>query len=102
MAVPKTAGPAESAPPPPVSRLPPLLSGRSGRRSASTQAERNKAEKDIQKSNKAIEKLTKTRSTDAGLRGYFKTWRTYQLSDHMPLWVELQIDFSQACLDRIK
>jgi endonuclease/exonuclease/phosphatase family metal-dependent hydrolase len=25
---------------------------------------------------------------------YYKQWRTFQLSDHLPLWIELQIDFS--------
>lgn len=29
---------------------------------------------------------------------YTKRWRTWQLSDHLPLWVELAIDFSDAHL----
>ena len=32
---------------------------------------------------------------------YFQQWRTWQLSDHLPLWVELKIDFSDEYLDRI-
>ena len=32
---------------------------------------------------------------------YFREWRTWQLSDHMPLWVELEIDFTDQYLDRI-
>lgn len=29
---------------------------------------------------------------------YFKQWRTFQLSDHFPLWIELKIDFSEGYL----
>lgn len=32
---------------------------------------------------------------------YFKQWRTWQMSDHMPLWIELQIDFTDDYLKRI-
>jgi len=31
---------------------------------------------------------------------YYRKWRTHQLSDHLPLWVELKIDFSQSYLRR--
>jgi endonuclease/exonuclease/phosphatase family metal-dependent hydrolase len=27
-------------------------------------------------------------------RAFYRKWRTYQMSDHYPLWVELRIDFS--------
>jgi endonuclease/exonuclease/phosphatase family metal-dependent hydrolase len=27
-------------------------------------------------------------------KAFFRQWRTYQMSDHCPLWVELRIDFS--------
>lgn len=30
---------------------------------------------------------------------YMKEWRTFHGSDHLPLWVELEIDFSDAYLD---
>jgi endonuclease/exonuclease/phosphatase family metal-dependent hydrolase len=33
---------------------------------------------------------------------YLSTWRTFQISDHLPLWVELKIDFSNQYLERIK
>ena len=33
---------------------------------------------------------------------YFQQWRTWQMSDHMPLWIELRIDFTDAYLDRIE
>jgi endonuclease/exonuclease/phosphatase family metal-dependent hydrolase len=29
---------------------------------------------------------------------YFQQWRTWQISDHMPLWLELQIDFTDEYL----
>lgn len=32
---------------------------------------------------------------------YYKTyWRTHQMSDHLPMWVELQIDYSDEYLSR--
>jgi endonuclease/exonuclease/phosphatase family metal-dependent hydrolase len=33
---------------------------------------------------------------------YLSTWRTFQVSDHLPIWVELKIDFSNQYLERIK
>jgi endonuclease/exonuclease/phosphatase family metal-dependent hydrolase len=33
---------------------------------------------------------------------YLSTWRTFQMSDHLPLWVELRIDFSEQYLEKIK
>lgn len=40
----------------------------------------------------ARDKAAKTR--------YYKDWRTHQMSDHLPLWIELKIDFSQEYLAR--
>jgi endonuclease/exonuclease/phosphatase family metal-dependent hydrolase len=34
-------------------------------------------------------------------RYYIETWRTFQMSDHYPLWVELEIDFSVDYLKNI-
>lgn len=31
----------------------------------------------------------------------YGTWRTYQMSDHLPMWVELQVDFSDDYLKTI-
>ena len=31
----------------------------------------------------------------------FKTWRTYKMSDHLPMWIELQTDFGDRYLDAI-
>lgn len=33
---------------------------------------------------------------------YSKKWRTWQMSDHLPLWVELKIDFSEKYLNYLK
>lgn len=32
--------------------------------------------------------------------GKYKTWRTYKMSDHLPLWVELRTDFGKEYLTR--
>lgn len=39
----------------------------------------------------------KVKSSGATMKMY-KDWRTYQMSDHLPLWVELKIDFSRKYL----
>ena len=31
----------------------------------------------------------------------YAEWRTYQMSDHLPMWVELRIDFGQEYLEQI-
>ncbi|MDR1866294.1 MAG: endonuclease/exonuclease/phosphatase family protein [Bacteroidales bacterium] len=33
---------------------------------------------------------------------WLSTWRTFQISDHLPLWVELKIDFSNRYLERMR
>lgn len=30
---------------------------------------------------------------------YYRSWKTFQISDHLPMWVELKIDFSDDYLD---
>ncbi len=41
-------------------------------------------------------------STDAERKKYFaKKWRTWQMSDHLPLWVELNIDFTEKYLKEL-
>jgi exonuclease III len=32
----------------------------------------------------------------------YATWRTYQMSDHLPMWVELRTDFTLEYLDEIE
>ena len=36
----------------------------------------------------------------AGKTKYYKEWRTFQMSDHLPMWIELETDFSQDYLRR--
>ena len=33
---------------------------------------------------------------------YLSKWRTFQISDHLPLWVELRVDFSNEYLKQIR
>jgi len=41
--------------------------------------------------------------TESEKKSYYQNkWRTWQMSDHYPLWVELKIDFSDKYLNRIK
>ncbi len=51
---------------------------------------------------KAYKKNSKGKvRTDAQKRTYYKThWRTHQMSDHLPMWVELKIDYSGEYLKR--
>jgi len=40
--------------------------------------------------------------TEKQIASYYLTkWRTFQMSDHLPLWVELKIDFSDQYLERV-
>jgi hypothetical protein len=42
-------------------------------------------------------------TTPAKRKTYFaKEWRTWQMSDHLPLFVELRIDFTDKYLKRIR
>ena len=41
--------------------------------------------------------------TDAQVEKYYlSSWRTFQISDHLPLWIELKVDFSNQYLKRLK
>lgn len=46
-----------------------------------------------------IASLTAAGKSDTSLKKYYDEWRTFQMSDHLPLWVELEIDFSDGYLD---
>jgi hypothetical protein len=40
---------------------------------------------------------------NGGPHGYYVSqWRTWQMSDHLPLWVELKVDFSDHYLETIR
>jgi hypothetical protein len=34
-------------------------------------------------------------------QAFYKTWRTFQISDHFPLWLELKTDFANAYLSTV-
>jgi len=38
---------------------------------------------------------------DGDLEAFFGDWRTYQISDHKPLWARMRIDHSEDYLDKI-
>ena len=42
------------------------------------------------------------RDNDAKVKYYTGDWRTFQISDHMPMWVELKVDFTDAYLDSLR
>ena len=56
----------------------------------------------IAQRHKAGKKSPKKPADDKGKRSQFKKWRTYQMSDHLPLWAEFQVDFADAYLKDIR
>ena len=44
------------------------------------------------------EKNVKGKSEEQILKYYMSSWRTFQMSDHLPMWAELKIDFSDQYL----
>ena len=42
------------------------------------------------------------RTDEEKLDYYLEEWRTWQISDHMPMWVELKTDFSEDYLEALK
>lgn len=47
---------------------------------------------------KQINILQKTAATEDSLKKYYDDWRTFQMSDHLPMWAELMIDHSEVYL----
>ncbi|HUP19415.1 MAG TPA: endonuclease/exonuclease/phosphatase family protein [Gemmatimonadota bacterium] len=49
---------------------------------------------------KAYEKTSKgAKRTAAGKTRHYRDWRTHQMSDHLPMWVKLKIDFGEEYLE---
>lgn len=66
---------------------------------ATTEAKRKKAEKAVAKANAAIAAEKELLASKAKRRTYYlDEWRTFQMSDHLPLFVELKIDFADSYL----
>jgi exonuclease III len=51
------------------------------------------------KANRQIKSLKAAGRSNTSLEKYYQKWRTFQMSDHLPLWVEIEIDFSDGYLD---
>lgn len=52
---------------------------------------------------KAIDKFKAIKASETKQKDYYKKeWRTFQMSDHLPMWTELKINFSLSYLDKIK
>ena len=50
----------------------------------------------------AYERTSKGKRRDArAKRNYYRQWRTHQMSDHFPMWIELQVDFGKEYLQKI-
>lgn len=47
------------------------------------------------------ESLYETDFKESNLESY-KVWKTYQMSDHLPLYVEFKVDFSEKYLEKLK
>ena len=59
--------------------------------------------KDVAAQDRRIATLTDLLADADELKEYYlKTWRTFQISDHLPLWVELSIDFSSEYLTKLR
>ena len=67
--------------------------------------EQNKTKPDadkIKKLNEAIDELNDVLNDPAKLKDYYyKLWKTFQISDHMPMWAELIVDHSEKYLKSI-
>lgn len=58
--------------------------------------------KKITKARTAIQGLENMSGDDEQLKHYYLSeWRTFHGSDHLPLWLELKIDFSEPYLDKL-
>jgi len=67
---------------------------------AKTEKSKDRATKDIAAKNKQIKVWKELLTDDDKLKKYYlKDWRTFRASDHLPLWVELKIDFSDQYLE---
>jgi len=67
---------------------------------AKTESSKKRAQKDLDSSKASLAEWKAIANDEAKLKDYYKDeWRTFRASDHLPLWVELEIDFSKEYLD---
>jgi exonuclease III len=69
---------------------------------AKTQLDLATTQRDRKKYNTQIETLEKVLENEEAERNHYEEWRTFQMSDHLPLWVEIKVDFSNKYLDFLK
>lgn len=77
-----------------------MISGK--RKKANELIKKTKAKGELQRLKNQIKSLDLAISSDANLLKYYLEWRTFQLSDHLPLWIEIEIDFSDQYLEYLK
>ena len=66
---------------------------------ATSEKSKEKARKDIETQVEQIAEWTELLTDDDKLKKYYLSeWRTFRASDHLPLWAELKIDFSDEYL----
>lgn len=80
-----------------------VISELSGKmRKSSSASEREKHKKKVAAKRESLGKWKRVLGDEAKLREYYeKVWRTFHASDHLPLWVELEIDFGDEYLERL-
>ncbi|UCH60954.1 MAG: endonuclease/exonuclease/phosphatase family protein [Anaerolineales bacterium] len=50
------------------------------------------------KDNLELDAASQPLDNESNQKYYLNTWRTFQISDHLPMWVELRIDFAEQYL----
>jgi len=59
--------------------------------------------KDLAQCRTYFDKKTVAGKTEKQIESYYlNNWRTFEISDHLPLWIELKVDFSNQHLEKIK
>ncbi|MDC7682064.1 endonuclease/exonuclease/phosphatase family protein [Asticcacaulis sp. BYS171W] len=70
---------------------------------ATSDAQKAKAQKAVDAALKSIANEENLLSDDVALKTYYlDDWRTFQMSDHFPLFVELKVDFTETYLDGLR
>jgi exonuclease III len=65
-------------------------------------AKANPDQEKIEKAKKAVDKQKEVLASDQKLLNYYyKVWKTFQISDHLPMWVEIKTDHSNQYLESI-
>jgi hypothetical protein len=80
-----------------------LLDAEQALAAATSDTKRNKAQKAINAATGAIAKDEGYLADKEARKGYYLgEWRTFQISDHLPLFVELKVDFADSYLEQMR